>query len=84
MRSFVFIIIKSSIRSAGISNIIIVLLNEFKTEMLEKITPLTIFECYVWSNGLFWNFNKVPENNENHPICLEETEDMGLSGILAR
>lgn len=47
MRSFVFIIDKSSIRSAGISNIIIVLLKEFKTELLEKIRPLRIFECYV-------------------------------------
>lgn len=73
MRSFIFIIIKSAIRSAGISNIIIVLLIEFKTEPLEKIGPLRIFECYAWSNGLFWNFNKVPENNENHPVCLEET-----------
>lgn len=73
MRSFVFIIDKSSIRSAGISNIIIVLLKEFKTEPLEKIRPLRLFECYVWSNGLFWNFNKVPENNENHSVCLEET-----------
>lgn len=73
MRPFVFIIIISSIRSAGISIVIIVLLNEFKTEPLEKIRPLRIFECYVWSNGLFCNFNKVPENNENHPVCLEET-----------
>lgn len=73
MRSFVFIIIKSSIRSSGISNINIVLLNELKTEPLEKIRPLRLFECYVWSNGLFWNFNNVPVNIENHPVCLEET-----------
>lgn len=72
MRSFVFIIIKASVRSAGISNIIIVLMNEFKTKPLEKIRPLRFIECYVCSNGFFLNFNKVPEDNENHPVCLKK------------